>query len=241
MVLFAITHRWSALQSRSTHPLGRWVWHGEGSLGWLLSLLVDLAIVFVVWLPHPSPFSCSCWEQCVPCSTCWFNFKWLFTQGSGWQGGRSTKHSRQHGNGNILLPFPLSLSWHKLLMLGACSSKLPLAQHNAPFISVQSKVVCSQYFMKLHGFDLQGCMYASVFLWVYFSGGSGWPITMDCSKPQAKVGACLDTNHKLQLMEVLEASEVLCRTRCCTWLLLRKFCCSVVGTSKIQWIRPKWK
>lgn len=32
MMLFAITHRWSALQSRSTHPLGRWVWHGKGSL-----------------------------------------------------------------------------------------------------------------------------------------------------------------------------------------------------------------
>lgn len=55
---------------------------------------------------------------------------------------------------------------------------------------------------------------------------------MDCGKPQAKIGACLDTNHKLLLMGVLEASEGLRRTRCCTWLLLRKFCCSVVGTSK---------
>lgn len=31
MVLFAITHRWSALQSRSTHLLGRWVWHGRAA------------------------------------------------------------------------------------------------------------------------------------------------------------------------------------------------------------------
>lgn len=52
-------------------------------------------------------------------------------------------------------------------MLGACSPKLALAQHDAPFISVQSKVVCFQYFMKLHGFDLQRCVQTSSFGFIF--------------------------------------------------------------------------
>lgn len=45
----------------------------------------------------------------------------------------------------------------------------------------------------------------------------------------SETAALSDTNHKLQLMGVLGASEGLRRTSHCSWLLLKNFCYSVVG------------
>lgn len=80
--------------------------------------------------------------------------------------------------------------------------------------------------MKLRGFDLQGCVQTSSSVFIFW----GLRVTgyHGLQQTSSEIGAFSDTNHKLLLMGVLGASEGLHRTSCCFWLLLRKFCYSVV-------------
>lgn len=73
-------------------------------------------------------------------------------------------------------PFPLqSVSRDKLLMLGACFPKLAAGTRIMhPSSLSRVKRCCFQYFMKLHGFDLQGCVQTSSSVFILLGAQGDW-------------------------------------------------------------------